>query len=931
MHIRQAVAVFIFLLLKIYSIPAQTGSDLHRYDLNIARFLERNQRDSFLFYAQEKLWLARASDSLAVWGWTQLDLHDFYSENGDDEQALTALETASQQRWREPNNPEEWEPFLYVQQNKGWCLFQSGKVWQAVQAYESAAQLYERFRYPDLDAVETIYKPLGAHYTRLGDNEKAIAVFEKALLLGGDSESMAGLYSNIGIVQWNRGEFIPAAAAFRKGLDLKHVSAIKKALLLSGLAQTMLDAGEVRQAFEIAKQSLALIQTQRHKDPQTIEYRAYARRAAGQAATALGRYADAGQFLAGALTDAAAVFGNTSRDVGKIEIARSHLFRKQGNLQSAIESANRALSAILPGFKPKKPRDIPDLDSFYEENVIFEALEAKALAAEQMFRQYGDVDWLSLALLCHDLAWQAEIKLRKVHQYSSSKLNLQQNIRVREESAMRIVRLLYEKTGQAKYIEKAFAITERSKAILLLDAVRDNLLRQGAAGKDARFAQITALRQSLAYFERNLLLEPANSKVPQWRIEADALNSQIILLERDLAASYPHLSNRPIVSSEMLPSTGDLADNEALVAYFARENTLDVFIFQKNEPPIWHCLSNDDTLKTLTIRFLSFFENSAAILNAPQAYLGSAHALWQKIVPSEVTGIARLCIIPDGFLNFIPFEALVVEPPGGYTSLRNAAYLIVKQEVRYAWSLAVLHQQNNLQQRAERYLLAVAPGFAHGERGLAPLKSGRNEWEPAAGGIRELVEQEAVAQHFLQEAPHYRIVHLSSHAFSDLNPRVELYDRALFLPDIYALPLDADLVVLSACQTGQGREQKGEGVMSLARAFAQSGAACIVSSLWSVNDHSTAWILARFYQHLHEGNTICKALRQAKIDYLTDPNIGPAVQSPYFWAGLAPVGADRKIRAGGHDWSILAPVLGAAVAMALLVLFRYFIRRKAMG
>ena len=78
----------------------------------------------------------------------------------------------------------------------------------------------------------------------------------------------------------------------------------------------------------------------------------------------------------------------------------------------------------------------------------------------------------------------------------------------------------------------------------------------------------------------------------------------------------------------------------------------------------------------------------------------------------------------------------------------------------------------------------------------------------------------------------------------DQLPRLELFDQPLFLPSIYALPLQADLVTLSACQTGLGHEQSGEGVMSLARAFAQAGAACVVSSLWSVNDQSTSRLLA---------------------------------------------------------------------------------------
>lgn len=927
MFIRHTGFFFVFLLMRFFPVSAQAGEDPHRYDLKIDRFAEKNSRDSFLYYTYKKALLARNTDSLALWGWTQLDIHDFFSENGNTEQALKILETTWQQRWREPKNAAEWEPFLYVRQNMGWCLFEAGKVWQSVQAYESAAQLYEQFRYPDFEAVETIYKPLGAHYTRLGDNEKAITVYEKALLLGADNESLAGLYGNIGIAHWNRGDLSLAIVSFRQGLDLKHVSPSRSALLLSGLAQALLDAGETNKAYGIAKQALALLRTAAPGDHQSIEYRAYSRRTAGLAAISLGRYGEAEQLLSGALSDASLIFGRASRDAGKIEIAISSLLCKQGKLLPAVKAANLALSAVLPEFKPDKIEENPVEHSFYEENVIFEALTAKAETSKLLYEKTLDPTWLIVALECHELAWKAEMKLRKVHQYSSSKLNLQHIARARETSAMNIARLLFEKTGQAIYLEKAFAIAERSKAALLLDALQDNLVRQRLAGSDARFGQITSLRQNLSYYEKNLLLEPASNKAPQWRIEADALISQITRLERDLAADYPRLSSHELKVAAAIPNSGDLAVGEALAEYFVSDSFVDVFIFQKNTPPTWRRLPNDNTLQDLVRLFSSYFENAAAILNDPAGYLHTAHLLWQKIVPAETTGAARLLIVPDGFLNFIPFEALVTAAPASAISLRNAPYLILNQEVRYTWSLAVLRYQNDLQSQAEKYLLAVAPGFSKGERGLAPLWAGNEEWH-SAGGVTKLSGNEADAQHFSKEAVRHRVVHFATHAFSGINPRIELYDQSLLLPDIYSLPLDADLVVLSACQTGLGREQKGEGVMSLARAFTQAGAASIVSSLWSVNDRSTSQLLSRFYQNIRAGNMVSASLRQAKLAYLADQKAGAAVQSPYFWAGLSVVGADRAIDMAGSTQLFWIWVLGGSSVVLFLTGYLYFIRSK---
>jgi CHAT domain-containing protein len=282
--------------------------------------------------------------------------------------------------------------------------------------------------------------------------------------------------------------------------------------------------------------------------------------------------------------------------------------------------------------------------------------------------------------------------------------------------------------------------------------------------------------------------------------------------------------------------------------------------------------------------------------------------------------------LPDGILNFVPFEAMVTAIDGT-PSLRNAAYLLRKQEIRYAWSLAVLRQQKNLKSGASKYLLSIAPGFKNRERGLSPLAAADFNWSGISGwDIQNLSGQTADLQHFLHAASAYRVLHFSTHAFADGNPRIELVDSSLLLPDLYALPLQADLVMLSACETGLGKAEKGEGVMSLARAFAQAGAACVVSSLWSVNDQSTSRLLHYFYDNIRQGQSAAGALREAKLAYLTDSEVGSMAQSPYFWAGLVVVGDDRVI-AQPWGWGYWGLALIGSLVLAFLG-FRFYKRQR---
>ncbi len=103
--------------------------------------------------------------------------------------------------------------------------------------------------------------------------------------------------------------------------------------------------------------------------------------------------------------------------------------------------------------------------------------------------------------------------------------------------------------------------------------------------------------------------------------------------------------------------------------------------------------------------------------------------------------------------------------------------------------------------------------------------------------------------------------------------------------------MNADVVVLSACETGSGRLQGQEGVMNLARAFLTAGARSVVASLWNVDDRATATVMESFYEHLKAGSTVNEALRQAQLDFIK--NYGDKAK-PNLWAGFEVIGDGTK-------------------------------------
>ena len=223
--------------------------------------------------------------------------------------------------------------------------------------------------------------------------------------------------------------------------------------------------------------------------------------------------------------------------------------------------------------------------------------------------------------------------------------------------------------------------------------------------------------------------------------------------------------------------------------------------------------------------------------------------------------------------------------------------------------------------RFDRALLAFAPSFTQNQAliaersGPSALKFNQQEVERIHQYLSgKLIKgSDANESTFYQLAPQSQLLHLATHGIANDDDPLQsglyfstekdtLEDGFLSALEIYGMQLDADLAVISACNTGYGKLAAGEGVMSLGRAFSYAGCKSILMSLWLANDQSTAQLMDRFYYYLKKGQSKEKALRQAKLDYLTEANMINA--HPYFWAGIIAVGDMSPIRlqSGVFNW-----------------------------
>jgi CHAT domain-containing protein/tetratricopeptide (TPR) repeat protein len=299
---------------------------------------------------------------------------------------------------------------------------------------------------------------------------------------------------------------------------------------------------------------------------------------------------------------------------------------------------------------------------------------------------------------------------------------------------------------------------------------------------------------------------------------------------------------------------------------------------------------------------------------------------------------SALAVIPHGVLNYVPFEVLPLD----------GSMVIERHAVAYAPSLNSLAQLRGappnrapfrvlatgnpaLQASGVRASASRAGDVAHLAL-LAPLPFADEELtaiERTFSGRAEILRGAASRESAFRAARFgdFPIIHFATHAIvvEERPTRSGLLfspeaneDGLLQMPEIYRLRLNAELVVLSACETALGREITGEGIVGLTRAFFYAGSRAVVAALWNVNDRFSAEFSERFYREIREGRSTDEALRHAKLAFIAHPRFS----HPFYWSSLVLSGDGTRVLYGGGGrltrvW--LVTIMAALLTLALAV------------
>jgi len=486
----------------------------------------------------------------------------------------------------------------------------------------------------------------------------------------------------------------------------------------------------------------------------------------------------------------------------------------------------------------------------------------------------------------------------------------------------------------------AFTASEKAKARLLHAAFQNSKAKKIAGVPDSLLQAERDLEVEIALYDKQLyntgenttLLksitqEEAKSKIFDLRIQRDRLIRQI----DTQYPAYQQLKYNLRYESVKSIQQERLHQGETLLEYFIGDSSIFIFVVQPNHyetVEVKRDFPLENWVKEMRSGITDWYAGQMKDVDyqaSVQMYASAAYQLYAKLVApvaALLTPKSHVVVIPHGILINVPFEALLTELPTRPDDLTAYKYWLLQHDISYCYSATLLAEMQDriLANHSTDPFMGMAPVYNNETTpGMSSLGSGNNRqrFRPLAYNNQEVDTihkmmggqvfkgKNALKSSFVDSALYFRILHLALHG--EANDRfgnysyLAFYERpgagsenaCLYASEVYNMRLNADLVVLSACQTGLGELQQGEGIIGLTRAFAFAGAKSIMHSLWSIEDNKTMMLMTSFYENLKAGQAKDTALANAKRSFVLDG--GDGREHPVFWAGFIGVGDMRAI------------------------------------
>jgi len=794
--------------------------------------------------------------------------------------------------------PKEIAFFVPLQVLSSRVFLRSGEVREAEEVLNHALLALEKANTPKKsEFYAEVYAAMGVLFWTEGEHERGKNFQEQALkireaLYDFPSLKVAASHNDLGLLY--AGE---AAALSHYAEALRHYEAIFPAGHPKvAAAHTNIGFEDLRQNSLIAaegsfKKALEILYAFYEENHPRI---AFLKSSLAQVAQKNGRYEEAGSLFQAALKSYREYYGKKHPEVASTHNSLADLRLRQDDYKAALSHCK---AAFVSNTREEKSTQFPTtkqainsmhlLQTYY---IFSQSIEKKYSARTRRFKD------LQQALQALDSAEALLKNLQQTRSLEADKLALG---KIAEEiyaaGVSLCLRMATMSLHSAYYRERAFFFAESGKASVLQGAITASNARKFAGIPEALLREEEQLRGKILRLERELL--EANSTAQDSLFAAQREYESFV---RALEKNYPKYY--ALKYQEKKTSVADiqrvLSASQVMYSYYLTPSRVFVFRLSQNKLDAW------DVAKEDTERQIHAFRQSIHF-GISEVFAEAGEYLRKKLfLKKPGKAHPQVIIIPHGALSTLPFEALPLKTSEG--SFSENTYLISQHSFSYAYS-SQLFLESQKEKIKDGQIVLFAPTEFEQATSLPNLPGTQQEvcridtlFSDAGLTSEAFLRKKANASRFraLSEK-RYKYLHLATHGVVDEaepgRSRLFFYgeaaqkeEPALYASELYNLDLRADLITLSACETGLGRLVKGEGLLGLSRAFLYAGANNLMVSFWKVNDEATAKLMIKFYEFQLKtpSNTYAESLRQAKLELLKEE----AFNSPEFWAAFILIG-----------------------------------------
>ncbi len=777
------------------------------------------------------------------------------------------------------------------------------------------------------------YNNQGMMYVRDGGYTEGLSYLTKALSI---AEKHTASKEDIAILQNNLGELYERLGNMNKAIALRK-SALRnytkndfyKCKIYNGLSKDALHDGLYEETALYAEETIMLAKSITQSTPAQSTKRSLiiALTCLGECAYLTGKYYEAETYFNAAIKHHKRYYGDQGDIIPLSYLGLATIQRGQNQLDNALLYCQQAIIASHLNFTSTNVSSNPTPEQALSEQSLFKALVLKAELLSQCYSKGKKITDLRNAHSAYVHALAVADVMRKRYSALETKWFFATQVRPAYLSAVETAYTLHTQTQKNPDREQAFSLLEQSKAVAFADITREWLIKP-ANVPAALLTQERELQRTITKLKLDATSAPS-PKLTDAQIQLAQLQQRF---ENEFPAYYrAKYQPQPVQASQV---RAVLDNRTTYLSYLLIHNALYIAVVTPAGLTIVRKSGDLNELKTALKTLDTALYTNPGLGNytgTPAAIMGYRWLV--EPVAHLLKNTERLVISRDGDLHRLPFEVLE-------TGRVVDDFLIKQYAISYVPSAsALLQPAKPTAAKPKNSLLGLAPFVEPADPKTASpalpyLPASRAEVEQLPGEV--LLGKAATKPRFMRTYARYDMLHFATHAYADNAEPARSYiafypdenPDKLYAGEIYTLSLPhTRLVMLSACETGNGKLQPGEGVMSLAQAFGYAGCPSVISTLWSANDESTAYLARQTYTHLQAGLPIDVALQRTRLDYFRS-NLYPKLNHPHYWANLVLIGTNRPLY--DAPWPFTG-VVSAVIALMLCLSSVLVIRQRRLA